>query len=62
MDGRIKGLLESTVFVVLFCLIYWIIGFFIKKTFNKEIRNSFGYTVCIVLGFVSKRFLIIIFQ
>lgn len=62
ISARFGGLLESLVFIILFVAIYWILGFIIKKIFNKEIRNSTGYTICIVGGFLAKRFLIILFQ
>jgi len=61
-SARFGGLIESLVFVFLFLAIYWILGFLIKKLFNKEIRNSTGYTICIVGGFLAKRFLITILQ
>jgi len=58
MNDRLGSLIESTIFVVLFCAVYWILGFIILKTFKKEIRNSTGYTICIVSGFLFKRFLV----
>jgi len=61
-SARFGGLIESLVFVFLFLAIYWTLGFLIKKLFNKEIRNSTGYTICIVGGFLAKRFLITILQ
>ena len=62
MNDRLGSLIESTFFVMLFCAVYWILGFIIFKTFKKEIRNSTGYTICIVGGFLFKRFLINILQ
>jgi len=62
MDQRLGGLIESTIFVVIFCALYWILGFVILKIFKKEIRNSTGYTICIIGGFLFKRFLINILQ
>jgi len=61
-SARFGGLIESLIFVFLFLAIYWTLGFLIKKLFNKEIRNSTGYTICIVGGFLAKRFLITILQ
>jgi positive regulator of sigma E activity len=61
-SARFGSLLESAIFVVVFVAIYWTLGFLIKKLFNKEIRNSTGYTICIVGGFLAKRFLITILQ
>ena len=61
-SARLGGLFESAIFVVAFVSIYWFLGLIIKKIFNKEIRNSTGYTICIIGGFLAKRFLIATFQ
>jgi len=61
-SARLGGLIESLIFVIIFVVIYWLLGFFIKKIFNKEIRNSTGYTICVVGGFLAKRFLITMLQ
>mgnify|MGYP003637709126 FL=1 len=61
-SARLGGLFESAIFVVVFVAIYWLLGFIIKKIFNKEIRNSTGYTICIIGGFLTKRFLITVLQ
>ena len=61
-SARLGGLIESLIFVIIFVVIYWLFGFIIKKIFNKEIRNSAGYTICVVGGFLAKRFLITMLQ
>ncbi len=58
MENRFKHFIEAFIFVIFFLAIYWILGFIIKKIFNKEIRSTTGYTVIIVLAFVFRRFLI----
>jgi hypothetical protein len=58
MENRFKGLIESFIFIVILLLVYWTLGFIIKKLFNFEIRHKNGYFVCIIGGFVLKRLLI----
>jgi len=62
MNDRFGSLIESTIFIVVFCFIYWFVGFIILKLFKKEIRNSTGYTICIIGGFLFKRLLINLLQ
>ena len=62
MNNKLKHLIEGAIFVLFFLAIYWFIGFIIKKIFNREIRNTTGYTICVVGGFVSRRFLITLLQ
>ena len=58
MENRLKGLIESFIVIVILLLIYWTLGFLIKKLFNFEIRHQYGYLVCIIGGFILKRFLL----
>ena len=62
MEDRFKGLIESFLVITILLVIYWTLGFVIKKLFNFEIRNKYGYTVCIIGGFILKRALIIILK
>ena len=62
MNNKLKHLIEGAIFVLFFLAIYWFIGFIINKIFNREIRTTTGYTICVVGGFVSRRFLITLLQ
>jgi len=55
---RLNNTLDAIFLGVIFCLIYWGVGFFCKSTFGFEIRNSKGYTICLVLGYVVPRVII----
>lgn len=58
MENRFKGLIESFIFIAILLLVYWTLGFIIKKIFNFEIRHKYGYFGCIIGGFLLKRLLI----
>ena len=58
MENRLKGLIESFIVIVILLSIYWTLGFLIKKLFDFEIRPQYGYLVCIIGGFILKRFLL----
>ena len=49
---------EGLIFGLIFAGIYWLLGLIIKAITGKEIRTGNGYTVAIVLGFISRHFLI----
>jgi tetrahydromethanopterin S-methyltransferase subunit F len=62
MEDRFKGLIESFLVIIILLVIYWTLGFIIKKIFNFEIRNKYGYIICIIGGFILKRVLVIILK
>jgi hypothetical protein len=62
MENRLKGLIESFIFIAILLSVYWTLGFVIKKLFNFEIRHQYGYIVCIIGGFILKRVIIQIFR
>ena len=62
MEDRFKVFIESFLVISILLFIYWTLGFIIKKIFNFEIRNKYGYIVCIIGGFILKRVLIIILK
>ena len=49
---------EGLIFGLIFAGIYWLLGLVIKVTTGKEIRTGNGYSVAIVLGFISRHLLI----
>jgi|SaaInlV_100m_DNA_3_1039692.scaffolds.fasta_scaffold283700_1 hypothetical protein len=49
---------EGLIFGLIFAGIYWLLGLVIKATTGKEIRTGNGYSVAIVLGFISRHLLI----
>jgi hypothetical protein len=49
---------EGLIFGLIFAGIYWLLGLIIKAITGKEIRTGTGYTVAVVLGFISRRVLI----
>ncbi len=55
MENRFSGTLSGFIFALFLTAIYWFIGFIILRIFNIEIRNSIGYGVCIIGGFVGNR-------
>jgi hypothetical protein len=61
MESRLKGLIESFIVIAILLLVYWTLGFIIKKLFNFEIRNEYGYLICIIGGFILKRSLLLYF-
>jgi hypothetical protein len=62
MENRFKGLIESFIVISILLFIYWALGFIVKKLFKFEIRNKYGYLVCIIGGFLLKRVLLIFLQ
>jgi hypothetical protein len=62
MENRFKGLIESFIVISILLFIYWALGFIVKKLFKFEIRNKYGYLVCIIGGFLLKRVLLILLQ
>jgi short subunit fatty acids transporter len=62
MNDRLGIFIESIIFIIVFCFIYWFLGFIILKLFKKEIRNSTGYTICVIGAFLFKRLLIDLLQ
>jgi len=55
MENRFSGTLSGFIFALFLTAIYWFIAFIILRIFNIEIRNSIGYGVCIIGGFLSNR-------
>jgi len=60
VENRLKHAAEGLIFALTFAGLFWLLGFIIKKITGKEIRSSTGYVVAMVLGFLSRRALIII--
>ena len=58
MGKRLWHAGEGITFGIIFAGIYWLLGLIIKVITGKEIRNGTGYTVAVVLGFISRRVLI----
>ena len=60
---RLKNAIEGVIVALVFCAIYWILGFLIYKTSGREIRTNTAYGACVILAFLAKRaFLIYWFQ
>ena len=57
LGNRFSGTFEGLILALILTGLYWLIGFLINKTINKEIRTSTGYAICVIGGFVLNRIL-----
>jgi hypothetical protein len=55
LGNRFSGTFEGLILALILTGLYWLIGFLINKTINKEIRTSTGYAICVIGGFVLNR-------
>jgi hypothetical protein len=60
MDNRLINAAEGIIFGLIFAGLYWIVGFVVKRLTGKEIRTNVGYLIAVVLGFLSRRTLIVL--
>ena len=54
MHNLLIKFLEIALFGLVFCGIYWVVGFFCKSTFGFEIRSERGYAIAMFAGFISR--------
>ena len=55
LEKRFSGTIEGLILALILLGLYWVVGFFILKILNKEIRTGTGYAICVIGGFVLNR-------
>ena len=59
MENITWNALEGIIFALILTGIYWVIGLICKSIFGFEIRKQIGYIICIVAGFLLRRFFLV---
>lgn len=62
MEGKLLGTAIGLSIGLGFIGVYWVLGAILKFMLGIEIRRTFGYLICIIMGYGLKNFFLGIVQ